>query len=218
MLPKDMGVLFFLSMGSYWYVIVALVAYSIGSLSFGAMVAKMKGTDIFAAGSGNPGATNVTRMVGSVPGYAVFALDFLKGFLPTWVILRIFSQLEISDVRIALTALLFLILGHSFSIFYKFRGGKGVSVAMGGLLAVMPRTLLVGILVWAVIFHATRIVSMASLCFTASIPLTAYLFLYPRDCFVFALLLNVIVFRRHKENIVRLIGGTEYKFARKADG
>ena len=87
---------------------------------------------------------------------------------------------------------------------------------MGGVLAIMPRTLVIGLLVWGVIFHATRIVSFASLMFVLSLLLTSYLFGYSKVCILLAFILNIIIFVRHKDNLVRLMRGTEYKFTRKS--
>jgi glycerol-3-phosphate acyltransferase PlsY len=118
-------------------------------------------------------------------------------------------------MRLAALSLVGVLIGHVAPIFYKFKGGKGIAATMGGLLAIMPNTLIIGILVWLVIYHATKIVSVASMCFIASTLLTSYLFSYPKECMVLAILLNIIIFWRHRENIVRLANGTEYKFTKR---
>lgn len=187
-----------------------------GSLSFGAFLAQINKVDIFSIGSGNSGATNVKRVLGSRAGILVFILDFLKGYIPTLIIVKNFPGEDHLNIRLAIFGLIGILLGHGFSIFYKFRGGKGISSTMGGLLSIMPNTLVIGIFLWLVIFYATRIVSMASLCFTASTILTSYLFAYPKDCVICAAIINVIVFWQHRTNIVRLINGTEYKFTKKS--
>jgi glycerol-3-phosphate acyltransferase PlsY len=202
-------------MNWYWYIAVALATYFIGSLSFGALIARLNQVDIFTIGSGNPGATNVKRTVGNIAGNLVFVLDFLKGLVPVLVIEKLRLLEGYLNTRLALLGLIGILLGHSFSIFHHFRGGKGISSAIGGLSAIMPNVLIVGIFLWLTVFYTTRIVSVASLCFTASILLTSYLFSYSRDCIVFSLILNIIVFYRHKENIMRLIKNTEYKFTKK---
>jgi glycerol-3-phosphate acyltransferase PlsY len=171
--------------------------------------------DIFSEGSGNPGATNINRTIGKCAGYWVFALDFFKGFIPSFALMKFCPGDGNFNVRMALLGLFGILCGHGFSIFHKFRGGKGISSAMGGLLAIMPNTLVVGALVWIVIFNATRIVSVASLCFTASVLLTSYLFAYSRECVFFALALNLMAFWKHRGNIRKLMQGTEYKFTKK---
>ena len=197
------------------YLVVAAVTYLIGSVSFGAIVAKHHGVDIFSVGSKNSGATNVKRSVGSGAGNLVFILDFLKGMLPCWAIVNFVQKENDLNLKLAICALVSIVMGHSFSIFYRFRGGKGVASTMGGLLAIVPRTFVVGVMVWLVICHATRIVSFASLCFASSLMLTSYLFGYPRECVILTIVLNIVIFILHKDNISRLIKGTEYKFTQK---
>ena len=109
------------------------------------------GVDIYSVGSGNPGATNVLRSVGKFAGYTVFILDFVKGLLATvWFKLG-FSCFS-GDPTLALCGLPSAVLGHTYPLFTKFKGGKGVATAMGGLLGVMPVCLLIGLVSWLVIF------------------------------------------------------------------
>ncbi|MDR1457268.1 MAG: glycerol-3-phosphate 1-O-acyltransferase PlsY [Puniceicoccales bacterium] len=199
----------------HWYIIIILASYFVGSLSFGALLARINGVDIFSSGSGSSGATNIKRTLGGSAGSLVFALDFLKGYVPSLVIAKNFPGENYLNIRLAALGLIGILLGHSFSIFHKFRGGKGIASTMGGLLAIMPNTLVIGIFLWLVIFHATKIVSMASLCFAASTILTSYLFSYPKNCIVCSIIINGIIFWQHRTNIVRLMNGTEYKFTKK---
>jgi glycerol-3-phosphate acyltransferase PlsY len=201
-------------MSWYWFIPLVLVAYLIGSLSFSSIVSKIHGVDIFMVGSGNAGAANVNRSVGKCAARIVFVLDFLKGLIPTAIAMKAFPEDCDLNIKSSLMVLIGVICGHSFSIFHDFRGGKGISSTMGGLLIVMPGTLVVGALVWCVIFNATRIVSIASLCFSASVLLTAYLFSYQRECVLFAIAMNVVIFWKHRANILRLMKGTEYKFTK----
>jgi glycerol-3-phosphate acyltransferase PlsY len=195
--------------------VVVSVSYIIGSVSFGAIVARINGVDIFSSGSGSSGATNVKRTLGRSAACVVFFLDFLKGLIPCLILAKLEPGDSSLNTKLAMAGLCGILLGHSLSIFHKFRGGKGIASTMGGLLVIMPRTLIVGALVWAVVFYATRMSSMASLCFSGSLLLTSYLFEYPAECVLFSLLLNVIIFWRHKENIIRMANGTEYKFEKK---
>ncbi|MDR2603465.1 MAG: glycerol-3-phosphate 1-O-acyltransferase PlsY [Puniceicoccales bacterium] len=199
----------------HWYIIIVLSSYFVGSLSFGAFLARIRGVDIFSSGSGSSGATNIKRTLGGSAGSLVFVLDFLKGYVPLLVIAKIFPEENYLNIRLAALGLIGVLLGHSFSIFHKFRGGKGVAPTMGGLLAIMPNTLVIGVFLWLVIFHATKIVSVASLCFATSTILTSYLFSYPKDCILCSIIINVIIFSQHRTNIVRLMNGTEYKFTKK---
>ncbi len=187
---------------------VSVVGYLLGSISFAVLVARSRGIDIFKTGSGNPGATNVKRTLGAKWGNLVFSLDALKGFLAAgWPILFMGS------LRLGIIGLVAAILGHSFSVFLRFRGGKGVATTMGGLLAVMPHVLLVGLLVWLVCFYTTKVVALASILFALSLPLAAYAIARPDDPrFTLALLLCLLIVVRHRSNIVRLMQGKENSF------
>ncbi|MEM8867771.1 MAG: glycerol-3-phosphate 1-O-acyltransferase PlsY [Verrucomicrobiota bacterium] len=188
--------------------LVSLVGYFLGSISFAVLIAKSQGVDIFKQGSGNPGATNVKRTLGSRWGNMVFALDAAKGFIaaawPLW-----FFQ----DIRLGILGLFASIIGHSFSVFLRFRGGKGVATTMGGLLAVMPTVLLIGLITWLVLFYLTKFVALASICFALSLPVSAAI-LYPFNDprFVLALVLSFLIVVRHRSNIARLLQGKENSF------
>ena len=148
---------------------VAITGYLLGSIPFGVIVAKRNGVDIFSVGSGNPGATNVLRSVGKPAGYLVFFLDFLKGLLATtWFL---FPMVSFSgDASLGLWGLPGAVLGHTYPIFTRFRGGKGVASTMGGLLGVMPGCLIIGLVTWTIIFFSTRYVALASIGFGISLP------------------------------------------------
>jgi glycerol-3-phosphate acyltransferase PlsY len=189
--------------------LVTVIGYLLGAISFAVIVARSQGVDIFKEGSGNPGATNVKRALGKKWGNTVFALDALKGFVAAgWPLIAYGG-----DNRLAVIGLIAAILGHSFSIFLKFRGGKGVATAMGGLLALMWIVLAIGLVVWLVIFYTTKIVALASILFSVSLPVAAY-FLYgnndPR--FYLCLVLAVLIVVRHRSNIARMFSGKENKF------
>ncbi|MBD5780177.1 glycerol-3-phosphate 1-O-acyltransferase PlsY [Pelagicoccus sp. NFK12] len=195
--------------------IVALSAagagYLIGSLPFGYLVAKANGVDIFSVGSKNPGATNVKRCVGKKAGNIVFLLDAIKGFAATaWPIL-----LAGETFHYGLVGLVFAVLGHSFSLFTKFRGGKGVATMLGGVVALMLVAAVVGVLVWLVVFYTSRYVSLASICLAVSLPITNLIIGAPAVLTWVSLALGLLVVVRHKDNIVRLIRGEENKFAKK---
>ena len=197
---------------------VTIIGYLLGSIPFGVLVAKKHGVDIYQAGSGNPGATNVLRQIGKTAGYSVFILDFLKGLVATvWFLLPIFSFS--GDITLGLWGLPAAILGHTLPLFAKFRGGKGVATAMGGLLGVMPVCLLIGLLCWVVIFFSTRYVAVASIGFGASLPVYSLVDYWTGDpdsrqvgtVFLAFLVMGWIVWR-HRENLVRLKAGTENRF------
>ncbi|OUU59182.1 MAG: acyl-phosphate glycerol 3-phosphate acyltransferase [Verrucomicrobia bacterium TMED60] len=200
---------------------VTIIGYLLGSIPFGVLVAKKYGVDIYQVGSGNPGATNVLRQIGKTAGYSVFILDFLKGLVATvWFLLPIFSFS--GDITLGLWGLPAAVLGHTLPLFAKFRGGKGVATAMGGLLGVMPVCLLIGLVCWIVIFFSTRYVAVASIGFGASLPVYSLVDYWTGDpdsrkvgtVFLAFLVMGWIVWR-HRENLVRLKAGTENRFEKK---
>ena len=188
--------------------VAALLGYFLGSLPFAVWIARMQGVDIFAVGSGNPGATNVKRTVGKRAGNAVFLLDFLKGSLAAFLPSLLFAGVE-GSVAAACCGLLAAIIGHSYSVFLRFRGGKGVATTMGGLLAIVPLVWLIGLFVWAALFFSLRYVSLASIAFGVSLPISAWCLHEDRLVVVFLMLFAFLVIYRHRSNIKRLLNGTE---------
>lgn len=198
----------------FLFFVFIVLGYLVGSISFARIVGRCYGLDITKVGSGNPGATNISRTLGRRAGALVFAGDFLKSALVVWCALRV-SLPDNLGTYLGIFSMLAVIIGHNFPIFFKFRGGKGISPTMGGLLVLMPSSLIIGILAWGVIFYSTRFVSLASLFFAASLPVTAFAFGYPAPDVVFAGLICLMIFWRHRENIFRLYHGSEYKFIKK---
>jgi glycerol-3-phosphate acyltransferase PlsY len=203
-------------------VVALAVGYLLGSLPFGVWVARAHGVDIFKAGSGNPGATNVKRSVGKKAGNLVFLLDFLKGVLATiWpvIVARFVGPGCACDAeqveRMAVAGMVGAIVGHSYSCFIGFRGGKGVATSIGGLLALCWPVALLGVAVWLVVFYATRYVSLASILLAASLPVSAWLLHRTAFLTMFFGLLGVFIIVRHSTNIQRLFNGTESKFSKK---
>lgn len=209
------------------FLVAAGVGYLIGSLSFAIIVAAAKGVDIRTVGSGNPGATNVKRALGKGAGNIVFLLDFLKGLIPAlW---PMFFHDEGSGL-LSVLGLTGAILGHNFPVYYGFKGGKGVATTMGGLLAIMPMVMLMGIVVWLIIFYTQRIVSVASIAFGLALPFAAWGLqswlpewfvnilgksVTGRAELVFAILISVLISVRHRANIMRLLRGEELFFKKK---
>lgn len=185
-----------------------------GSIPFAVIIGRVKGVDILKVGSGNPGATNVKRAVGKGAGNLCFGLDALKGVVAAgWPQLSI---LETSNtLGLGIIGLLAAIMGHSFSVFLKFRGGKGVATTIGGLLTLMPWVMLVGLLVWVAVFYTTRYVSLASMALGLSLPLGSWIFRQPVEGFLLSAFLAVLILIRHHSNISRLLAGTENRIERK---
>ncbi len=194
-------------------ILLLVGSYLMGAIPFGVLVAKSRGVDIMSVGSGNTGATNVMRALGKGPGYTVFALDLLKGLIPALVARWLFPDRQEFWMLAGAAA----IIGHSFSPFLKFKGGKGISTALGMALGTSPIVALIAFVVFVVILLATKYVSLASLigC-AATIPL----------CLTFGdskwvvggfALLTAFVIYRHRANIKRLMQGTESKFGSKPE-
>lgn len=190
-----------------------LVGYFLGAISFAVIIAKRRGVDILKEGSGNPGATNVKRVLGKKAGNLCFALDAVKGFLAA--LLPLLLVRDGPALPYAILGLVGAIIGHSYSVFIGFKGGKGVAVTMGGLLALAPLVLLGGILVWLATFYTSRYVSLASIIFGFSLPLIAWMSGEPGVLIGFLALLAALIAARHRGNIQRLLAGTENRFSKK---
>lgn len=189
---------------------VATVGYLLGSISFAVIVARSRGVDILKFGSGNPGATNVTRALGSKWGRIVFILDACKGVVASGWPLVCMSEMQLA---LGVVGLISAIVGHSYSIFLSFRGGKGVATTMGGLLALMPYVLTIGAILWVVTYFFSRMVALASLIFAVSLPVSAYVIYRNEDPrFSLGLVLGALIVIRHRDNIVRMLRGSENKF------
>lgn len=196
--------------------ITAAVGYLLGAIPFAVLIGRMCGVDVLKAGSGNPGATNVKRTCGKTAGNICFILDALKGAAAAGLPLYApFFGVSLGGEAQYLSYVGFVaaILGHSFSVFIGFRGGKGVSTAVGGLFVVMWQVVLIGLVVWVALFYATRYVSVASMAMAVSLPVSAGLiFSFSGIHFYAALILAALILYRHRSNIARLLSGKENRF------
>jgi len=186
------------------YVLCA-AAYLAGSIPFGALLGRLKGIDLRQVGSGNIGATNVARAMGKGWAVAVLAADACKGFVPVWL----GRHFGLSATVIALAGAA-AIIGHTFTLFLRGRGGKGVATSLGVALALSPIAALVGFVAYAVIFAATRLSSLGSLLGVWTFALLFVLREQPeRPLIALAIGGAVLVTLRHRENIARLVRGEE---------
>ena len=201
-------------MPNAWLFVSALIGYLLGSLPFGYLVARTHGVDIFKVGSGNPGATNVKRTLGAKAGNTVLVLDLLKGAAATaWPLLPF---LNAPDPRLmGVIGVIAAVLGHSFSIFTKFRGGKGVATAAGGLLVLIPLAGAIAGATWLVVFYVSGYVSLGSILGAVAVVAASWLLPYHIAVRIVATLVGVFVILRHRDNIARLLAGTESKFVKK---
>jgi glycerol-3-phosphate acyltransferase PlsY len=202
-------------------VLILAPIYLFASIPWGYVIGKYHGLDIRQHGSGNIGATNVNRVLGKKWGALCFLLDFLKGFLPVMLVLFLQKEYYYFAVSAPLCvplAAFAAVAGHIWSIFLKFRGGKGIATIAGIVIALAPFSLLFTGLVWWLVFHFSRYVSVASITAAALLPASAWLFavtgLYPVPGPVLAVLLIIalLAIGRHLGNIQRLFRGTEHRF------
>ena len=188
------------------------VAYLVGSLPFSYIFAKMvKGVDITKEGSRNMGATNVLRTAGLVPAVLAFAGDFLKAVLLLLVLIRFFPALSRETVLIAAVA---VVLGHDFSVFAGFKGGKGVATTFGVVLVLSWPVALVELSIWLVIMVLRDTVSLASVVGFVTLPIAALILKQPPKLVLIYVLLSVLGIVRHAANIHRLRAGEEPKLDR----
>ncbi len=187
------------------------LAYLLGSISFGYLFFRLgEGKDIRGLGSRSTGATNVLRLKGWKYALPVLAFDVLKAILPVWLAMKIFN-----DRRLALLTAFAVVLGHCFPLFLKFKGGKGVSTAMGAYLVLAPQPFLISLTVFVGVIAATRFVSLGSLLATLSFPLLALILKGDTGLAWLGLAIFAVIFIRHWENVQRLKRRQERKFGQK---
>lgn len=188
-----------------------LLSYLLGSIPFGLLVARAKGVDLRKVGSGNVGATNVVRTLGKPLGFTVFALDFLKGLVPTLV-----GRTE-SDA-VALLFGIAAVLGHVFPVWLKFKGGKGVATSAGFCAGLAPLAVAISFLLWFALLKATRYVSLASMVAAVAFPAVFITIEGPAAAFgerrlvtLVGVLLAAGILFTHRANIARLLRGEEHR-------
>lgn len=190
------------------------VGYVFGSIPFGLILAKVfGGKDVRQHGSGNIGATNVSRVAGPVAGILTLLLDTGKGAAAVWVAARFTEQNATAMMLAGLAALV----GHCFSVWLGLKGGKGVATGLGVFAALCPLAALCGLVVFVLVFLRWRYVSLASLAGTAAMPLLIYFLWAPRHAPPLSvtagtLLAALLIFVKHHANLQRLTNGTEPKY------
>ena len=201
------------------YIIIFIGAYLLGATPWGFIIGKMKGIDIRKHGSGNIGATNVTRTLGGGLGKLCFLLDTLKGFIPVFCASMLVKDSQVDSAMIIAT--LATVLGHMFPLYLKFKGGKGISTTGGALLALAPGAFICSALIWVISFKTSRYVSLASIIAAATLPLNAWIMNLigltktTIPLIIFLAILGLLAVIRHISNIKRLLNGTESRFAKK---
>jgi glycerol-3-phosphate acyltransferase PlsY len=199
------------------FLLIAAVSYLLGSIPFGYLLVRVfRGEDVRRSGSGNIGATNVSRK-SPVLGVLTLLLDAAKGWLAVEFALK-FSMLWNDDLRlhrIMAASALFAIVGHMFPIWLRFRGGKGVATALGAFLRFAPLAVLAAFIIFLVVVFLSRRISLASIVTAALFPVAVWKFNLSRDLWVLSLIsiACALVIARHHQNIRRLISGDEPRFA-----
>jgi glycerol-3-phosphate acyltransferase PlsY len=185
-----------------------ILAYLCGSIPFAYIIARLVvNVDIRSVGSGNPGATNVLRTVGKFAGIVTFIADTLKGFIPVY-----FAMLMDASFFYLVIIAGAVILGHIFSIFLNFQGGKGVATALGVFLVLVPLPSLIALSIFVLVFIFSNYVALASICAAVGLPLASYFLSCRVEATIFAFVVAILIIYKHKTNIERLKNGTEYEF------
>jgi len=203
------------------YILTVFAAYLLGSIPTGFLVAKARGIDICMVGSGNIGATNVFRFLGKPAGIFVLFADALKGWLAvvgvTWVVIQAFhlSQDQVTKEWLQICAGVCAILGHNFTCWLHFKGGKGIATSAGVLTALVPLSLIIILGVWIVVFALSRYVSLSSICAALTLPFAAWLTHQSVTMIAITAALGVLAIYKPKANIKRLLNGTESRLALK---
>ena len=189
-----------------------LAAYLIGSIPIGFLVARAAGAiDIRRAGSGTIGATNVLRTLGTGPAVLTLVGDIVKGYLAVRA-----ARSIAPEVWAAAAGTVAAIAGNCWPVFLRFRGGKGVATGLGAFLALIPWAVGPAAVLWIAVTAVSRYVSMASVVACLSLPVAALLLGYPRHSVIAAAVAALIIVWRHRENIARLISGTERRLGERA--
>ncbi|MBU1026466.1 MAG: glycerol-3-phosphate 1-O-acyltransferase PlsY [Candidatus Margulisbacteria bacterium] len=189
-------------------VVIIIGSYLLGSVPFGFLIAKLWKIDIRQHGSGNVGATNVWRTINPAAGLLVFALDLLKGTAPI-----LLAQQFTSNYWLIILAGIAAVLGHTYSIFLKFKGGRGSATGLGMLLGIAPDIFVFAFIAVAILIYTTRYVSVASILTPLGVTVAFWLLNRPLPYCLLATLVTIIIIMRHIPNIKRLLNGTERKIS-----
>jgi len=195
------------------YLAVVVGAYLFGSIPSGYLVARAKGVDIRSLGSGNIGATNVFRFVGKPAGIFVLVFDGLKGFAAcAWfsdLIINLFTVPADQHVYLRMAAGLAVVLGHNYTCWLRFKGGKGIATSAGVLAGIVPWALLIIVGFWILLFSLTRYVSAGSLAASFTLPFATWLTTRDWTLTLVTGVMGALAIYKHKGNIRRLLNGTE---------
>jgi len=206
------------------YILTALGAYLLGSIPFGFLAAKAKGIDIRSVGSGNIGATNAMRVLGKPIGITVLLLDAAKGwfavrFLSFWIADHLFQLDSLGGTReiCAVVAGVFAVLGHNYTCWLKFKGGKGIATTAGVYLVLAPWAVLIALIVFVLAIAITRYVSVGSIFAAIALPIATIFTQNGLLVDIVTVALGALAIYKHKSNIQRLMAGTENRLGQKKE-
>ena len=202
------------------FIIAILLAYLIGSIPTSYIIGRLKkGIDIRSYGSGNVGATNTLRVLGKKMGILALFIDMAKGAFCVIVLTALFynSQLHMSLYVFKVYLAAFAVFGHIWTVFLRFKGGKGIATSCGVALALIPIPALIAISVCICVISLSKYVSLGSLVMMASLPFLVVLFKQPNPYLILFITLLLATSYTHKENIKRLLSGKESKITKKND-
>jgi glycerol-3-phosphate acyltransferase PlsY len=193
------------------YIVTALVAYLLGSIPTGFLVAKARGVDIRTVGSGNIGATNAFRVLGKGFGIFVLLMDALKGWVAVEVGAHVMTKLlpGPDPEYLAITAGIAAILGHNFTCWLHFKGGKGIATSAGVLIALVPLALAIILAIFIILFVTTRYVSVGSIAAAFALPFATWFTRHDIGLTVVMTAIGGLAILKHRKNIQRLLNGTE---------
>ena len=205
------------------YAITALAAYLLGSIPTGFLVGKARGIDIRTVGSGNIGATNALRILGKPAGIAVLLADVLKGWLAVVLVTRgvaaafgTQTPAHETDPH-QIVAALCAILGHNYTCWLRFKGGKGIATTAGVLMALVPWALVIILSIWIVLCAVTRIVSVGSIAASLTLPFASFLTTKNWKLTLVTGAMGALAIYKHRANIQRLLAGTEPRMGQKSE-
>ncbi len=193
-----------------------IVSYLIGSIPTGYWISRLKGIDVRQHGSGNLGATNVFRVLGKPAGIVTLVVDALKGVICVTWIAYLFANSHINLDWLRVLNGFAAIIGHNWTIFLKFKGGKGVATSAGIIIGLEPYAFLICLIIFLILVSLTRIVSIGSLSTALALPIIFIWKHEPLPQLIFALVASILVIYRHKENIKRIWLGKEFKIGQKS--
>jgi len=201
------------------YILVALVAYLLGSIPTGYLVAKAKGIDIRKTGSGNIGATNAMRVLGKPAGIFVLLADMAKGYFAVWITEYVMERFVEANGHLETCLILagiFAVLGHNYTCWLKFKGGKGIATTAGVYLALAPVPLGIALAAFILAVVLTRYVSVGSIAGAIALPAAVWI-MQPHNLFlgIVTTALGALAIYKHKANIQRLMNGTENRLGKK---